>query len=52
MSETDGMKDEVMRSFIETFEIMPLLWDSRNVCYKNKNKRGEALENYVLYIDV
>lgn len=47
MSETDVIeneKEQVMRSFIDTFETMPILWDSRNASYKNKRKRSEALE--------
>ncbi|KAJ8929673.1 hypothetical protein NQ314_017600 [Rhamnusium bicolor] len=43
MSEIDD-KEQVMKGFIETFETMPVLWESRNVSYKNKKRRGEALE--------
>ena len=40
----ENEKEQGMRSFIETFETMPILWDSRNASYKNKRKRAEAME--------
>lgn len=40
--------EQGMRSFIETYETLPVLWDTRLPVYKNKQKRREAMETLLM----